>query len=103
MQNKKSSRIIVLIPTAVIIAACLSLAGCADEPDRERETGSITTGSTSVMPANARSNRTTIVQPGDTLFSIARRNNVTVYDLASSNNLPSTRLRVGQTLSVPSY
>jgi LysM repeat protein len=44
-----------------------------------------------------------MVQPGDTLFSIARRNNVTVYDLAASNNLMSSRLHVGQTLSVPSY
>ncbi len=91
----------VLLATVLLIVACLFLVGCADESDHGRETGSITTGSTS--PAQTRSSRTTLVQPGDTLFSIARRNNVTVYDLAASNNLSSTRLRVGQTLSVPSY
>jgi LysM repeat protein len=90
-----------LLATVLLIVACLLLVGCADESDHGRETGSITTGSTS--PAQTRSSRTTLVQPGDTLFSIARRNNVTVYDLAASNNLSSTRLRVGQTLSVPSY
>ena len=83
--------------------ACLFLVGCADEPSQERETGSIATSSTSAAPAQTRSSRTTVVRPGDTLFSIARRNNVTVYDLATSNNLSSTRLQVGQTLSVPSY
>ena len=91
----------VLLATVLLIGACLFLVGCADEPNHRRETGSITTGSTSA--AQTRSNRTAIVQPGDTLSSIARRNNVTVYDLATSNNLASTHLRVGQILFVPSY
>jgi hypothetical protein len=95
--TKSSPLIVVLLATSLLIGACLLLVGCADEPDRERETGSITTGSTSTPT------RTTIVRSGDTIFSIARRNNVTVYDLATSNNLSSTRVRVGQTLSVPSY
>ena len=93
----------VLLATVLLIGACLFLVGCADEPDQGRETGSITTGSISGPSPQPRSSRTTLVQPGDTLFSIARRNNVTVYDLAVSNNLSSTRLRVGQTLAVPSY
>ena len=81
--------------------AGLFLVGCADESDPGRETGSITTRSTSTAQTPA--SRTTLAQHGDTLFSIARRYDVTVYDLAASNNLSSTRLRVGQTLSVPSY
>ncbi len=93
----------VLLATVLLIGTCLFLVGCADEPNHERETGSITTGSISATTAQVRSNRTAIVHPGDTLFSIARRHNVTVYDLATSNNLSSSRLRVGQILSVPSY
>jgi LysM repeat protein len=87
-----------------MIAGCLFLVGCADDPEHERETGSITTGSSRAVPAQGRSSRTTtVVQPGETLSSIARQNNVTVYDLAASNSLSSTQLRVGQTLSIPSY
>ena len=93
----------VLLATMLLIGACSLLVGCADEPNHERETGSITTGSLSATAAQVRSNRTAIVHPGDTLFSIARRYNVTVYDLATSNNLSSSRLRVGQILAVPSY
>jgi outer membrane biogenesis lipoprotein LolB len=93
----------VLLATVLLVGACLFLVGCADEPNHERETGSITTGSISATSAHTRPGRTAIVQQGDTLFSIARRYNVTVYDLASSNNLSSSRLRVGQILSVPSY
>jgi LysM repeat protein len=87
----------------LLIGACPLLVGCADEPNHERETGSITTGSISATSAPSRPGRTAIVQQGDTLFSIARRYNVTVYDLATSNNLSSSRLRVGQILAVPSY
>jgi LysM repeat protein len=101
--NTKSSSIVVLFATTFLIAGCLFLVGCADDQEHERETGSITTGSTGAMPSQARSIRTTVVQPGETLFSIARQNNVTVYDLAASNSLSSTRLHVGQTLSIPSY
>jgi LysM repeat protein len=42
------------------------------------------------------------VQPGDTLFSIARRYGITVETLATANNLPATTwLYVGQSLVIP--
>ncbi len=41
------------------------------------------------------------VVAGDTLFSIARRFNVTVDDLRRANNLKSDNLRVGQVLRIP--
>ncbi len=41
------------------------------------------------------------VVAGDTLFSIARRFNVTVADLRKANNLTSDSLRIGQVLRVP--
>jgi LysM repeat protein len=43
-----------------------------------------------------------VVQPGDTLYSIARRYNVTVWDLASYNNIYNVNLiYVGQVLIIP--
>lgn len=39
-----------------------------------------------------------IVKSGDTLYSIARENGLTVQDIISLNNLPSTNLKVGQRL-----
>jgi murein DD-endopeptidase MepM/ murein hydrolase activator NlpD len=43
-----------------------------------------------------------VVNPGDTLMSIARRNHVTVAELAKVNNLvPSAKLRLGARLTVP--
>ncbi|HNG89620.1 MAG TPA: LysM peptidoglycan-binding domain-containing protein, partial [Saprospiraceae bacterium] len=42
------------------------------------------------------------VASGDTLFSIARRYNMTVDELKAANNLVSNNLSVGQTLRVKS-
>ncbi len=42
------------------------------------------------------------VQPGDTLYSIARRYNTTVDAIRSLNNLSSNVLSVGQVLRIPS-
>jgi hypothetical protein len=41
------------------------------------------------------------VRRGDTLWSIARRNNVSVDELKSSNALRSTRIQAGQLLVIP--
>jgi LysM repeat protein len=42
------------------------------------------------------------IQPGDTLFSIARRHGITVTDLTQANNLSSAYpIRVGQQLIIP--
>ena len=43
-----------------------------------------------------------VVNPGDTLASIARHNHVSVAELAKANNLDATaKLRLGTRLSVP--
>lgn len=42
-----------------------------------------------------------VVQPGDTLFSIARRVGVSVAELQRLNNLGDTALKVGQTITLP--
>ena len=43
-----------------------------------------------------------IVQPGDTLWSIAKKLNTTVDDLKATNNLTTNLLSVGQILKIPS-
>jgi LysM repeat protein len=42
------------------------------------------------------------VKKGDVLEKIARQNHVTVNDLMKANKLSSTRLKIGQTLKIPS-
>ncbi|MBN1784068.1 MAG: LysM peptidoglycan-binding domain-containing protein [Alphaproteobacteria bacterium] len=47
--------------------------------------------------------KTVVVQSGDTLYSLARQNNVSVTDLAQENNLaPPYALNIGQSLQIPS-
>ena len=42
------------------------------------------------------------VKKGDVLEKIARQNHVTVNDIMKANKLSSTRLKIGQTLKIPS-
>jgi hypothetical protein len=42
-----------------------------------------------------------VVQPGDTLFSLARRYNTTVEAIMALNRLSNTNIRVGQQLMIP--
>lgn len=51
------------------------------------------------LPAGQRS---IVVRPGDTLYSLARHYGVTVAALAEHNNLTTANLRSGQTLYLPS-
>lgn len=57
-------------------------------------------GSTST-PAPSQSTGSYAVVAGDTLFSIARRHNISVHQLKADNNLSSDTIYVGQQLSVP--
>ncbi len=54
------------------------------------------------MPSPGPGGKTYVVQPGDTLYSIAVRHNTTVQALVVANNLSNPNLiYVGQTLKVP--
>lgn len=46
-------------------------------------------------------NKTYIVKRGDTLYSIARANNITIDELKNLNNLTNNLLSVGQTILIP--
>ncbi len=57
---------------------------------------------TIVAPVEALNQVAYTVQPGDTLFSVARRYGISVDALATANNLPTTAwLYVGQPLVIP--
>jgi membrane-bound lytic murein transglycosylase D len=53
-----------------------------------------------IAEATGRSTRYRVGR-GDTLWSIARRHNLTVASLKQANGMTSSRLRAGQTLSIP--
>ena len=61
-------------------------------------------GQTLKIPTNEEtaSNNIYIVKKGDTLYSIAGKNNITVNELKSINNLSSNLLSIGQMLKIPS-
>jgi len=54
-----------------------------------------------VIPTENNTTKTYTVQKGDTLYSIARKFNVSVNNLKNINNLSSTLLSIGQTLLIP--
>lgn len=45
--------------------------------------------------------KTYIVQKGDTLWSIARENNISISELKEANNLETNLLSIGQELIIP--
>lgn len=77
----------------------LRIPGCI--PDSTATTG--TTGDTGVVqPQPVVSGIVHVVQPGETLGSIARRYNVTVEDLARVNNISNpNNITAGQQLQIP--
>lgn len=58
-------------------------------------------GQVLIIPSSTVSNNTYKVLNGDTLYSIARKYNISVDELKSLNNLSSNNLSIGQILKVP--
>ena len=56
---------------------------------------------TGPTPGNPSGGGTYVVQPGDTLYSIARRFSTTVAALQAANGLTGTFIRAGMTLRLP--
>ena len=64
----------------------------------------ISVGQQLIIPGAAPSNQTNVtyvVQPGDSLWSIANANSTTVDEIANLNDLTSTNIYVGQVLEIP--
>jgi len=75
----------------IFVAASLLLlnAACTSQPEQPADKPSLTTNQTeqSTNPTQALSSRVYVVQKGDTLYSIARRHNMSVQQLAQLNRL----------------
>ena len=54
-----------------------------------------------LVPIQTNNEKTYIVKRGDTLWSIAKENNITVNELKEKNNLTSNLLSIGQTIIIP--
>jgi lipoprotein NlpD len=92
------STVAIIAAAFLMIGGCLALVGCGRSEVREASaTGSITTGSINSGHTSI------IVERGETLYGIARRHNVTVYDLMMINNLASPSISAGQRLNLPPY
>ena len=96
-----SPRSLPLGPAAVLALAALLLAGCgwmAVQPQRGQGTGPAA-GAPAAVPSAPGS---AVVRPGDTLYSIARRNNAPIRAIIEANQLePPYVLRPGRQLIVP--
>ena len=54
-----------------------------------------------LVPIQTNNEKTYIVKRGDTLWSIAKENNITVNELKEKNNLTRNLLSIGQTIIIP--
>lgn len=82
---------------AAIVCSAI-IAGCASRSDTAPVTDYTNSGNSGAVLVNS-SGATYVVKPGDTLYSIARGNNMPVTELASLNNInDSTQISVGQVL-----
>lgn len=99
--NNKNSNYKPNILLFAALACSLIVAGCASRSDTAPVTDYTNSGNSSNSGAVvvSGSGATYVVKPGDTLYSIARGNNMQVNDLASLNNVTdSSQLSVGQIL-----
>lgn len=91
----------VLFPLTVL---CFIATACGRQNSDNQATRQnlLTTGSISPA-APSKQFRTVMVERGDTLSRIARRHNVTIYDLMILNDMASPDIGVGQRLYLPTY
>ncbi len=76
--------------------------GAAASPDvRQSAPAAAPSAPAPVASAAVAGSGTYVVQPGDSLSVVARRNNTSVRALREVNNLSSDTIRVGQTLKLP--
>ncbi|MGN6578678.1 MAG: peptidoglycan DD-metalloendopeptidase family protein [Bordetella sp.] len=87
-----------ILPLAATLAAVLVLAGCASTSNQPAPIVSLDQSSA----GGAAPGGTYVVKPGDSLYGIARRNNVDVGSLERANGITNpNHLTVGQVLTLP--
>lgn len=87
-----------------LLAAALVLAGCASQqPAPIVDGGAVTPAIQTPAPSTGIAGASYTVQPRDTLYQIARNNNVSMDDLRRWNNITDpNQLRIGQVLRLSS-
>lgn len=99
---RQSAVALAIVAGAALVAGCASRQTPAPVSSLSGEAASPASEST-VSGSTVASGAAYTVQPGDTLYSIARAHNMTVEALASSNHITDpTQLAVGQSLRVSS-
>ena len=89
-----------IIPTADITTAVALAADNSQKKDNDKPATNTTT-STSKASTSSSADSVYVVEKGDTLYGIARKNNITVAELMNLNNLNSSDvIKVGQKLKI---
>ncbi|MBI2743679.1 MAG: LysM peptidoglycan-binding domain-containing protein [Chlamydiales bacterium] len=113
--NPATSPIAMVAPSATLMPTSPPLAGSQTAPSFADDLKAISMGESSLVQnqtaqapqmteafeAPAASLKEVKVKKGDVLEKIARQNGVSVDDLMKTNQLASTRLKIGQTLKIP--
>ena len=90
-----------IIPTADITTAVALAADNSQKKDNDKPSTSSTTASTTTASTSSSADSVYVVEKGDTLYGIARKNNITVAELMNLNNLNSSDvIKVGQKLKI---
>ncbi len=96
--NSGSSRWLCM--TALAVSALL--VGCSTTGQRAPITDLSVSQNETDAQVMSQSTTTYIVQPGDTLYKIAREHNAKVHEIAQANQIANpSQLRIGQTLVIP--
>ena len=91
-----------IIPTAVFLLFAASLGYSADANNVPKTPAKqVNIKNTSVPSSEPNLSRTYVIRKGDSLYRIARTYKTSVEALKASNGLKSTKLKIGQTLSIP--
>ena len=100
-----SNRLTKLVLVGCAVGIFMLATGCSNEvpPGVAYRDGLLITGSLSQVEPPRTPKTTVIVQPGDTLESIARENRISVYGLTQVNELDNSHIRPGQLLHLPTH
>ena len=100
-----SNRVTKLVQVGCAVGISVLATACSNEaaPGVAYRDGLLTTGALSQVETPRTPKTTVIVQPGDTLESIARENRISVYGLTQVNVLDNSHIRPGQLLHLPTH
>ena len=90
-----------IIPTADISTAAALAADNSTKKDNDKAASTTASAATTTSSTSSKSDSIYVVEKGDTLYGIARKNNLTVAELMNLNGLNSSDvIKVGQKLKI---